>query len=87
MDLLNQLLSLTSEIPNLFIIGCTNMRSAIDSAFLRCGRLESQYFLGMLGEMDRSLLLRRIMHELDVPEFAKQVTSSRTPMPSCNWVR
>jgi SpoVK/Ycf46/Vps4 family AAA+-type ATPase len=72
-DVLNVLLGLiggASDVSNLFIVGCTNFKGAIDNAFLRCGRIELHYFLGKLPPSERHIYVRRMLFDLGVPGFA-----------------
>ncbi len=79
-DILNVLLGFiggAADVPNLFIIGCTNFKNAIDAAFLRSGRIELHYFLGKLKSTDRVMLIARELLEWCAPAVAALAGGNR----------
>jgi hypothetical protein len=49
----------SGDAPNLYLIGTTNRKQAIDEAITRAGRVSATVYFGRLGSSDRERLLRQ----------------------------
>jgi hypothetical protein len=88
-----------TNVSNLFVVGCTNFKNAIDSAFLRPGRIEKHYFLGKMSKRAREEFIIDLISRLrwpngrpecSCPTVAAQATGSgsgsgRSSATSQHW--